>query len=46
MELNGDLLVCTECQYAYRIEDGIPDMLPESAIPPDEWKREANSSHA
>ncbi len=46
VELNGNLLVCTECHYAYRIEEGIPDMLPESAIAPDEWKQEGNSSHA
>ena len=29
-------LVCTKCGSRYPIEDGIPRMLPEDAIPPSE----------
>lgn len=32
----GDFLVCTECRCRYPVVDGIPQMLPESAMPPDE----------
>jgi len=32
----GEFLVCTECGYGYPVLDGIPQMLPESAIPMDE----------
>jgi uncharacterized protein YbaR (Trm112 family) len=28
----GEFLVCTECGLGYPIVDGIPQMLPESAI--------------
>jgi len=33
LELRGDLLVCTQCGCGFRIIDGIPDLLPEHAIP-------------
>ena len=33
--MQGDLLVCSKCGCAFRIVDGIPDLLPEHAIPPD-----------
>lgn len=32
--IKGDFLVCTVCGYRYRVEDGIPNMLWEDAIPP------------
>lgn len=28
----GEFLVCTECGLGYPIVDGIPQMLPESAV--------------
>lgn len=31
-------LVCTECGRGYAIKDGIPDLLPEHAISPDDLK--------
>jgi uncharacterized protein YbaR (Trm112 family) len=37
--LNGDHLVCTVCGSAFPIRNGIPDLLPESAIPPTEVVR-------
>ncbi len=30
----GDTLLCTVCSYAYKVEDGIPNMLWDEAIPP------------
>jgi uncharacterized protein YbaR (Trm112 family) len=35
VELNeaGDSLICATCQVRYRIDDGIPVMLIEEAIP-------------
>jgi uncharacterized protein YbaR (Trm112 family) len=29
----GGYLICTKCGAAFPIRDGIPDLLPESAIP-------------
>jgi hypothetical protein len=34
LRLEGDSLVCTRCGLAYRIEDGIPNMLVEDAVLP------------
>lgn len=34
--LDGLFLVCTSCGSGFAIRDGIPDLLPESAIPPDQ----------
>jgi uncharacterized protein YbaR (Trm112 family) len=31
-------LVCTVCGYRYKVEDGIPNMLWEDAIPPKSGK--------
>ncbi|MCH7904881.1 MAG: Trm112 family protein [Armatimonadetes bacterium] len=31
-----DQLVCTECGYAYPVVDGIPHLLVEDAIPPED----------
>ncbi|GIV02520.1 MAG: Trm112 family protein [Armatimonadetes bacterium] len=36
----GDLLVCTKCEHAYPIEEGIPNLLPDAALPPSRWKQE------
>jgi uncharacterized protein YbaR (Trm112 family) len=32
--IGGETLVCTVCGYAYTVEDGIPNMLWDEAIPP------------
>ena len=34
LEDAGDRLVCTVCRWAYRIENGIPNLLAEEAEPP------------
>jgi uncharacterized protein YbaR (Trm112 family) len=34
----GEYLICTEDGTGFPIEDGIPRLLPESAISPDEMK--------
>jgi uncharacterized protein YbaR (Trm112 family) len=36
LELVEDTLVCTQCGSRFPIEDGIPRLLPEDAIPPSE----------
>ena len=36
VKLKDDLLICTECKRGYRIIDGIPRMLPEDALTPEE----------
>lgn len=36
LELIEEHLVCTKCGSRYPIEDGIPRLLPEDAIPPSE----------
>lgn len=42
LELRGDLLICSKCGSGFRILDGIPDLLPEHAIPREEVKEESN----
>lgn len=37
---DGRFLVCRESKLVYRIEDDIPIMLAEEAIPLDEWERQ------
>jgi uncharacterized protein YbaR (Trm112 family) len=32
----GGRLVCTQCRWRYRVEDGIPVLLPSEAEPPEE----------
>ena len=32
---DGGALVCAACRLAYPVEDGVPDLLPESARPLD-----------
>ena len=34
LRIDGAHLVCTVCGYRYKVEDGIPNMLWEDAIPP------------
>jgi len=34
----GDFLICTKDGTGFPIEDGIPRLLPESAIPADQMK--------
>lgn len=34
LELSGEMLVCTQCRRSFPIVDGIPHLLPESAIEP------------
>jgi uncharacterized protein YbaR (Trm112 family) len=47
VKLVGELLICTLCSFAYKIENGIPQMLPEDAIPPEEWQPKLeNNTHA
>lgn len=35
LRVDNQHLVCTVCGYRYKVEDGIPNMLWEDAIPPD-----------
>ena len=37
--VEGTFLICSSCGSGFPIRDGIPDLLPESAIPPDELAR-------
>jgi hypothetical protein len=30
----GELLVCTECRRRFRVDDGIPVLILEEALPP------------
>lgn len=34
LRIVGKTLVCAVCGYAYKVEDGIPNMLWDEAIPP------------
>ena len=36
---DGNFLVCRTSKLVYRIDDGIPIMLADEAIPLDEWER-------
>ncbi|MCH8977912.1 MAG: Trm112 family protein [Armatimonadetes bacterium] len=36
LEDRGGRLVCTECGWSYRVEDGVPHLLAEEARPPEE----------
>lgn len=40
VSVKGGLLVCTKCGYGYRIVDGVPQMLIEEAIPPEDITEE------
>jgi uncharacterized protein YbaR (Trm112 family) len=37
---DGKFLVCRESKLVYRIEDDIPIMLADEAIPLDDWERQ------
>lgn len=44
LRLEGNLLICTKCGLAYKIEDGIPNMLIDEAQLPagvSDWKQVA-----
>jgi uncharacterized protein YbaR (Trm112 family) len=43
LEQRGDYLVCTSCGAGYRIEAGIPNLLPEDAIPAEKMKEVLNA---
>ena len=34
LRIVDETLLCTVCGYAYKVEDGIPNMLWDEAIPP------------
>lgn len=36
---DGNFLVCRPSKLVYRIDDGIPVMLADEAIPLEEWER-------
>lgn len=36
------MLVCTECRYCYPIRDGLPYLLVDEALPPEETTSEPN----
>jgi len=38
LRLQGNFLICSECGKGYEIKDGIPDLLPEDAISPEDLK--------
>ncbi|MCL6623201.1 MAG: hypothetical protein K6T17_01120 [Fimbriimonadales bacterium] len=42
----GMFLVCTECEWGYPIREGIPYMLPEDAVPKEEWQKEVKEHDA
>jgi uncharacterized protein YbaR (Trm112 family) len=42
LEVEGEFLVCTLRGHGFRVTDGIPNLLPESAIPPDEMRHMQN----
>jgi uncharacterized protein YbaR (Trm112 family) len=41
---DGKFLVCRESKLVYRVEDDIPIMLAEEAIPLDEWERQRGAA--
>lgn len=43
---DGKFLVCRESKLVYRVEDDIPIMLAEEAIPLDEWERQQRNAGA
>lgn len=45
LRLERNFLICSFCEYGYRIENGIPNLLPENAIEPATWKSEMEKSN-
>ncbi len=43
---DGKFLVCRESKLVYRIDDDIPIMLVEEAIPLDDWERQQRKGGA
>jgi uncharacterized protein len=43
---DGKFLVCRESKLVYRVEDDIPIMLADEAIPLDEWERQQSGGAA
>jgi uncharacterized protein YbaR (Trm112 family) len=41
---DGKYLVCRESKLVYRVEDDIPIMLAEEAIPLEEWERQQSGA--
>lgn len=41
---DGNFLVCKDSKLVYRIQDGIPIMLVDEAIPLDEWQKSQGES--
>jgi len=37
-----EVFICRACALVYRVEDGIPVMLVEEAIPLDQWESKAS----
>ncbi len=44
LEKRGDLLICTLRGHGFMIVDGIPQMLPENALPPEKVKELTHES--
>jgi uncharacterized protein YbaR (Trm112 family) len=42
LRLEGSYLVCSGCEYGYPVEQGIPNLLVDAAVPPSVWKSERN----
>lgn len=42
LRLEGRFLICIECGRGYEIRDGIPNLLPEDAISPEEMRERLN----
>ena len=40
VKLKDDLLICAECKRGYKIIDGIPRMLPEDGLTPEQVEDE------
>lgn len=42
LKVEGEFLVCTLKGHAFRVTDGIPNLLPESVISPEEMRQMQN----
>lgn len=41
LRIEGELLVCTECGSGFRVQNGIPHLVRDEAIPADKLKEKA-----